>query len=82
MGQPLVSTWSFVSHESSTDVATAGQIAGLEAQVRELRAAGCDKIFAEQVSSIAERQQLEAALDYVRKGDQFVSTKLTDWRGR
>ena len=25
---------------------TAGQIAGLEAQERELRAAGCDKIFA------------------------------------
>jgi DNA invertase Pin-like site-specific DNA recombinase len=29
---------------------TAGQIAGLEAQERELRAAGCDKIFREQVS--------------------------------
>jgi DNA invertase Pin-like site-specific DNA recombinase len=53
-----------------------GQIAGLEAQERELRAAGCDKIFREQVSSVAERQQLEAALDYVRDGDQFVCTKL------
>ena len=46
---------------------TAGQIAGVEAQERELRAAGCDKIFREQVSSVAERQQLEAALDYVRE---------------
>jgi DNA invertase Pin-like site-specific DNA recombinase len=55
---------------------TAGQIAGLEAQERELRVAGCDKIFREQVSSVAERQQLEAALDYVREGDQFVCTKL------
>jgi DNA invertase Pin-like site-specific DNA recombinase len=55
---------------------TAGQIAGLEAQERELRAAGCDKIFREQVSSVAERQQLEAALDYVREGDQFAVTKL------
>jgi DNA invertase Pin-like site-specific DNA recombinase len=36
------------------------QVAGLEAQNRELRAAGCDKIFREQVSSVAERQQLEA----------------------
>ena len=52
------------------------QVAGLEAQERELRAAGCDKIFREQVSSVAERQQLEAALDYVREGDQFAVTKL------
>ena len=55
---------------------TVGQIAGLEAQERELRAAGCDKIFREQVSSVAERQQLEAALDYIREGDQFLCTKL------
>ena len=53
-----------------------GQVAGLEAQERELRAAGCDKIFREQVSSVAERQQLEAALDYVREGDSFTVTKL------
>jgi DNA invertase Pin-like site-specific DNA recombinase len=52
------------------------QIAGLEAQVRELSEAGCDKIFREQVSSVAERQQLEAALDYVREGDSFAVTKL------
>src|SRR6202163_4072462 len=52
------------------------QVAGLEAQERELRAAGCDKIFCEQVSSVAERQQLEAALDYVREGDSFTVTKL------
>jgi DNA invertase Pin-like site-specific DNA recombinase len=55
---------------------TASQIAGLEAQERELRAAGCDKIFREQVSSVAERRQLEAALDYVREGDTFTVTKL------
>ena len=55
---------------------TAYQIAGLEAQERELRAAGCDKVFHEQVSSVAERQQLEAALDYVREGDSFTVTKL------
>ena len=52
------------------------QVAGLEAQERELRAVGCDKIFREQVSSVAERQQLEAALDYVREGDSFTVTKL------
>jgi hypothetical protein len=38
--------------------------------------AGCRKIFSEQVSSVAERQQLESALDYVREGDIFSVTKL------
>jgi DNA invertase Pin-like site-specific DNA recombinase len=52
------------------------QVAGLEAQERELRTAWCDKIFREQVSSVAQREQLEQALDYVREGDQFVCTKL------
>ena len=52
------------------------QVAGLEAQQRDLRAAGCDKIFAEQVSSISQREQLEMALDYVREGDTFTVTKL------
>jgi DNA invertase Pin-like site-specific DNA recombinase len=52
------------------------QVAGLEAQERELSEAGCQKIFREQVSSVAERQQLEAALDYVREGDSFTVTKL------
>jgi len=52
------------------------QVAGLEAQERELRAAECDKIFREQVSSVAQREQLELALDYVREGDTFVATKL------
>ena len=52
------------------------QVAGLEAQERELRAAGCDKIFSEQVSSVAQREQLEQALGYVREGDAFIVTKL------
>ena len=52
------------------------QVAGLEAQERDLCAAGCEKIFTEQVSSVAERQQLDAAFDYVREGDRFVCTKL------
>src|SRR5271168_1508671 len=53
-----------------------GQVAGLEAQERELSAAGCQKVFREQVSSVAKRDQLEAALDYVRDGDSFIVTKL------
>src|SRR5271156_6052210 len=37
---------------------------------------GVEKVFAEQVSSVAERGQLEAALDYAREGDVLVITKL------
>jgi DNA invertase Pin-like site-specific DNA recombinase len=55
---------------------TAEQEAGLEAQVRDLKAAGCTKIFREQVSSVGEREQLDRALDYVRGGDTLVVTKV------
>lgn len=54
---------------------TVEQEAGLEAQQRDLAAAGCNKVFAEQVSSLASRAQLEAALDYAREGDALVVTK-------
>jgi DNA invertase Pin-like site-specific DNA recombinase len=55
---------------------TVCQIAGLEAQLKELQAAGCEKIFREQVSSVAVRAQLQAALEFVREGDVLVVTKL------
>ena len=56
---------------------TIEQEAGLEAQERELKAAGVDKIFSEQLSSVnADRPQLEAAIDYLRDGDTLVVTKL------
>jgi len=56
---------------------TADQKAGLEAQLRDLRAVGCAKIFTEEVSSVANsRPELERALDYVREGDILVVTKL------
>jgi DNA invertase Pin-like site-specific DNA recombinase len=55
---------------------TTEQSAGLEAQVRDLLAIGCKKIFQEQASSVAERAQLDAALDYARDGDTLVVTKL------
>jgi DNA invertase Pin-like site-specific DNA recombinase len=55
---------------------TLHQDAGLEAQVRQLQALGCDKVFSEQVSSVADRARLTAALEYVREGDTFVVTKL------
>src|SRR5215469_9225114 len=52
------------------------QIAGLDAQVRDLKQAGCEKLFTEQVSSVAERAQLAAAQDFIREGDTLVVTKL------
>lgn len=55
---------------------TVEQLAGLEAQRRDLAAAGCEKVFEEQVSSVAPRVQLEALLDYVRDDDVVVVTKL------
>ncbi|MBS7812856.1 recombinase family protein [Roseococcus pinisoli] len=54
---------------------TAEQEAGLAGQERELAAAGCTKLFAERVSSVARRPQLEAALDFVREGDVLVVAK-------
>jgi DNA invertase Pin-like site-specific DNA recombinase len=52
------------------------QIAGFEAQLEELRAVGCEKIFHEQVSSIAKRPKLQAGIEFVREGDVLVVTKI------
>ena len=41
---------------------TAEQAAGLAAQERDLKRAGCERVFSEQVSSVAQRLQLAAAL--------------------
>ena len=54
---------------------TAEQHAGLEAQERDLTASGCERVFREQVSSVAARTQLQAALAYVRTGDVLMVTK-------
>ena len=48
----------------------------LEAQGRELKAAGAQRIFTEQVSSVAPRKALEEAIDYAREGDALCVTKL------
>ena len=56
---------------------TIDQKAGLAAQLRDLKAAGCRKVFNEELSSVATtRQELERALDYVREGDTLVVTRL------
>ena len=55
---------------------TVEQVAGLEEQSRLLMATGCTRVFEEQVSSIAARAQLTAAIEFVREGDTFVVTKI------
>jgi DNA invertase Pin-like site-specific DNA recombinase len=55
---------------------TVEQHAGFEAQERDLRAAGVEKLFSEQVSSVAARAELERALDFAREGDVLVVTRL------
>ena len=55
---------------------TVDQQAGFEAQLVELNAYGCERMYQEQVSAVATRTQLEAAIDMLRDGDKLVVTKL------
>ena len=55
---------------------TLDQQAGFDAQIRDLTAAGCEKIFSEQVSAVGKRPQLEAVLEFIREGDTLTVT----WR--
>lgn len=54
---------------------TSDQHAGLTAQERDLKAAGAEKVFSEQVSSVASRAALKACLEFAREGDALVVTK-------
>jgi DNA invertase Pin-like site-specific DNA recombinase len=51
------------------------QCAGLAAQERDLRAIGVEKLFSEQVSSVAQRPALKACLEFVREGDVVCVTR-------
>jgi DNA invertase Pin-like site-specific DNA recombinase len=55
---------------------TIEQQAGLDAQKRDLKAAGAERFYLEQTSSIGPRKELEAAIDFAREGDVLVVTKL------
>ncbi len=54
---------------------TIEQEAGLEAQQRDLAAAGCERRFTERVSSVAKRAHLDDAISFARSGDVLVVTK-------
>lgn len=57
---------------------TIDQKAGIDAQQRELTAAGCEKLFVEQVSSVDmdHRAELARAIEFARDGDILIVTKL------
>jgi DNA invertase Pin-like site-specific DNA recombinase len=78
-----------LSHYNSYSIETGGRMkigcartstieqkAGLEAQIAELKALGCEELFEEQVSSVQRREGLEKALRFIRKDDVLVITKL------
>jgi DNA invertase Pin-like site-specific DNA recombinase len=49
----------------------------LDAQLDQLGAAGCERIFQEKASGVkVDRPELAAMLDYVREGDVVIVTKL------
>lgn len=57
-------------------VSSIGQSLGV--QTEQLIAAGCEKVFSEKKSgtSVAGREALEEAIDFVRQGDTFFVTRL------
>lgn len=54
---------------------TSDQTAGLAAQERELTAMGAERLYSEQVSSVAQRSRLNDCLSFLRDGDLLVVTK-------
>jgi DNA invertase Pin-like site-specific DNA recombinase len=54
---------------------TMDQQAGLDAQIRDLKSAGCEKVFDEKVSSMFERAKLIGCLNFLRDGDVLMVTK-------
>ena len=58
---------------------TVDQQAGFEAQLVELNTYGCERTYQEQVSAVATRTQLEAAIDMLREGDKLVVTNWIVW---
>jgi DNA invertase Pin-like site-specific DNA recombinase len=66
--------WMLVGYARTS---TIEQQAGFDGQFRDLKNAGCEKVFSEQVSSVnANRPELERTIDFVREGDILVVTRL------
>ena len=57
-------------------VSTVEQDAGFEAQERDFKAAGVERLFSERTSAVGPRKALDEAIDFAREGDAIVVTKL------
>ena len=57
-------------------VSTVEQDAGFEAQERDLKAAGAERLFSERTSAVGPRKALDETIDFAREGDAIVVTKL------
>jgi DNA invertase Pin-like site-specific DNA recombinase len=58
-------------------VSADGQTKSTEAQIKQLKAAGCELIYQENESGgKRERKELNKALEHIRRGDVFIVTKL------
>lgn len=55
---------------------TEDQIAGLEAQVAALHAAGCKRIYREHASAVVHREQFDRMLERLEEGDILTITKM------
>ena len=55
---------------------TTDQQFGLDAQIEQLTAVGCEKIVTEQASSVGKRTEWSRLVEFVREGDILVVTKL------
>lgn len=55
---------------------TTDQIAGLEAQERDLLDHGCERLWKEQTSALGARNALVEAISFARAGDSLVVTKI------
>jgi DNA invertase Pin-like site-specific DNA recombinase len=64
-------------HIGYARTSTLDQTYGFDAQLKTLKAAGAEKIFSEQVSSVdAKRPELEAMIEFARQGDTVICSKL------
>jgi DNA invertase Pin-like site-specific DNA recombinase len=52
------------------------QRAGLDGQIADLNAVGCERLFVEQCSALAHRSELQNALAFCRSGDQIVVKRM------
>lgn len=55
---------------------TTDQIAGLEAQVAALEAAGCKRIYKEHASAVGDREQFDRLMERLEEGDTLTVTKM------